>query len=154
MFLPFIPKSRYDKTNIFRIQGTIIWYWLFFITFVIGRFPYIGWWQYVRENSLIIKIWFCFLNSLLVHYLIVIIFFHSCKNTICQAKNSKTSKNNIEKYITLLPWLIIMNVLYCFGEFGISKNNDEFSRWCIGLNNFSHPQVSMHSHEISRHWST
>ena len=154
MFLPFITQARYEEKNS-RIQGTIIWYWLFFITFVIIHVPYIGWLRYVREHYLIIKIWFCFLNALLGNSRIVINFSHFWKVTICQAKNSKTRINNIEKYIAPLPWRIIMNVLYCFGEFGIgiSRNNDEFRRWYSGLKSFPHPQVSMHSHKISNHSS-
>ena len=35
--------------------------------------------------------------------LIVINFVHSCKITICQAKNSKAREKNIEKYITPFP---------------------------------------------------
>ena len=153
MFLPFIPKAIYDKTNIFRIQGTIIWYWLLFTTFVIRHVPYIGWWRYVRENSLIIKIWSCFLNALLGHSRIVINFVHNWNITICQAKNSKARKNNLDKYTTSLQWLIIMNVFYCFGEFDISSNTDEFSRLYSGLKNFLNPQVSMNYHEISSHSS-
>ena len=153
MFLPFIPQARYDKTILFRIKGTIFWYLLFFITFVIINVPYIGWWRYVRKNSLIIKIWSFLLNPLIGNYWIVINFLHYCKITINQAKNSKARKNNLEKYITPLPWLIIMNVLYCFGEFGISRNTNELSRWYSGLNNFPHPQVSTHSNEIFSHSS-
>ena len=153
MFLPFIPRSWYEKTYIFWIQGTIFWYWIFFITFVIWIIPNIGWWRYVREKSLIINIRYCFLNSLLGNYRIVINFVRLCKITIFQAKNSKTRKNNLEKYISPFPWLIITNVPNSFGEFGISRNTDEFSRWYSVLKKFSHPQVSLHHHKISNHSS-
>ena len=94
-----------------------------------------------------------FLNALLGNYQIVINFVYSCKITIFQAKKSKTRKNNLEKYITPFLWLIIMNILYCFGEFGISRNNDEFSRQYSGLKKFLHPKVSVHPHETPSHYS-
>ena len=153
MFLPFILQAVYDKTNMFIIRNWILWCWLFFVTFVIRRVPYIGWWWYVRKKSLIVKIWFFFLNALFCHSQIVINLFHSCKITICQTKKSKARKNNIYKYITPFPWLIIINILYYFGEFDSSRNTEEFSRWYGGLKNFTHPQVSVHSHEISSHSS-
>ena len=65
-----------------------------------------------------------FLNTLLGHSWTVINFFHSWNITICQANKSKSRKKTLEKYITPFPWLIITNLLYCFGEFGISRNTD------------------------------
>ena len=94
-----------------------------------------------------------FLNALLGHSQILINFFRSLKITIFQANNSKTKKRNPEKYIAAFPLLIIVNVLYCFGESGISRNTDEFSILYSGLKNFPHAQVSVYSHEISRHSS-
>ena len=84
---------------------------------------------------------------------VVIKFLHSCKITILQTKNYKRRKNNLEIYIAPFPWLIIMNVPNLFGEFGISRNTDEFSRQYSGLKNFLHPQVSAHPHEISSHYN-
>ena len=152
MFLPFIPQAWYDKTNIFWIQSTIIWCWLFFINFVIWLDPYIGSWWHVREQSLITNIRYCFLNALLGRSRIEIKFVHSCKINIFQAKNSKTSKDYLEKYIAHFPWLVVMNIPNCFGEFGIISNNDEFSRLYSGLKNLPHIQVSVHPHEISSHY--
>ena len=83
----------------------------------------------------------------------VINFVHSCNITIWQANNSKSKKKSLEKYITPIPWLIFMNVLYCFDEFSISRNTDELRRWYDGSENFTHPQVSINSHEISSHSS-
>ena len=131
----------------------MIWYWHFFITFVIRLVPYICWWRYVWYQSLIINIRDFFLNAILGHSQIEIKFVYSCKITICQAKNSNTRENNIEKFIAPLPWLIIMNIPNCFGEFVISINNDELSRKYSGLKNFTHPQVSVHPHEIPGHSS-
>ena len=99
-------------------------YWL--VTIYLGKYPIIN----IRD---------CFLNALLVHSRIVIIVFHSCNITTCQAKNSKTRRNYIEKYIAPLPWLIIMNVPNWFCEFVIGRNN-YFSRQYSGLKNFTHLQ--------------
>ena len=115
MFLPFIPKAIYDKTNIFRIQGTIIWYWLLFTTFVIRHVPYIGWWRYVRENSLIIKIWSCFINSLLGHSWIVINFVHYWNITICQVKELQGKEKIListqHLYNDLLSWMYFTDLV-------------------------------------------
>ena len=136
MFIPFIPHVWYDKTHIFWIRSTIIWYWLSFITFIIRLVPYIGWWGYVSEIYLILNIRYFFLNALLVHSQVVINFYHYCRITIFQAKNSKTKKNNIEKYKSPFPWFIIRNLPNCFVEFVISSNTDELSRRYIGLKIF------------------
>ena len=92
-----------------------------------------------------------FLNCLLGRYQIVIYFVHTYMITICQAKNSHTRKNNLEKYIAPFPRLIIMNIPNCFVKFVIVRNTDEFCRGCSILKNFSHPQVLVHPHEISSH---
>ena len=73
--------------------------------------------------------------------------------TICQAKNYKTRKNNIEKYIAPLPRLIIMNIPNCFVKTIIGRNTDELYKGYSKLKNFVHPQVSVHTHEISSHTS-
>ena len=146
MFFPFIQQSRYDKTNTFIIQGKIILYWLFFITFVIRNVPYIGWWRYVREHYLIIKIWFCYLDALLGHSRIVINFFHSWKITICQAKTSKTSKKNFDKCIAPFPLILLINLPTWYVGFFISINTDEFIRQYSGLKKFPHTPVSLHTH--------
>ena len=80
-------------------------------------------------------------------------FFHYYKITICQAKNFKTMKNNLEKHIAPFPWIIIMNEPNCFGEFVISRNTYGLSRQYSGLKNFPHPRVYVHPHEISIHSS-
>ena len=92
-----------------------------------------------------------FINAMLGHSWKVIIFSHSCTINICQANKSKRRKNNLDKYIEPLPWLIVMNVTNWFVKFVISRNNDELFRRYSGLKNFLHPQVSVHPHEISRH---
>ena len=77
-----------------------------------------------------------FFNALIGKYWIVMKIFHSCKITICQAKNYKKRKNNIEKYIVPLPWLIIMNVPNLFGEFVIIRNTDELIRDIVNWRTF------------------
>ena len=129
MFLYFIPQLWYDKTYIFQIRSKIILYLLIFVTFYIWLIPYIGWWGYVWEEFMIINIRDCFLNALLGHSLIVIIFSHSSTIPIFQAKISKTRKQNIEKYISPFPWLIINNLPNCSGEFlllGILKSYADY----------------------------
>ena len=146
-------KCDTTKTNIVWICSTIIWYLLFFITFVIQLVLYIGWWQYVWEEFLITNTRDCFLNALLGNSRIVIHFFHSCTINISQAKNSKTRKNNLDNYIAPFPWLIVINIPNCLVKFVIGRNNDELCRRCSGLDNFTHPQVSVHPHEIYIHSS-
>ena len=78
-----------------------------------------------------------FLNALLSHSRIVINFFHSWIITICQAKNSQTRENNIDKYISPLQWLITINFSNCFGGFlfvGIILNSaDNMVYWTTFL---------------------
>ena len=110
MFLSFIPQLLRYKTNIFWICSTIIWYWLFFITFFMWLVPYIGWWRYVWEELLIINIRDFLSNALISHSWIVINFVYSLMITIFQAKKSNTRKNNPENYIAPFPWLIVSNI--------------------------------------------
>ena len=79
--------------------------------------------------------------------------FHYCIITIFQAKNSKTRKQNVEKYIAPFPWLIIVDIPNPFVKISIGMNTDEFCRWYIGLKKFLHLQVSVRPHEISSHFS-
>ena len=90
-------------------------------------------------------------KTLICLYQIVIKFVHSCVINIYQAKNSQTKKNNLEKYISPLPRLIIINVSNLFGEFSICINTVEFYIQYDGLKKFVYPQLSVHSHEISSH---
>ena len=129
----------------------MILYWLFFLTFVIWLVPYISWWKYVWEDFMIINIRDCFLNALLGHYQIVINFFRSWMITICQAKNSKTRKYNIEKYIAPFSWFIVMNIPNCFVKNIIGRNTDELCRQYSGLKNFLYTQFPVYPHEISSH---
>ena len=108
--------------------------------------------DYISGKPSIIKIWFFFLDALFCHSGIVIYSVHSWNINICQKKDSQAKKKN-EKYIIPFPWLVIINILYWFGEFGSSRYTEEFSRWSSGLKNFTHPQVYVHPHEISRHSS-
>ena len=153
MFLSLIPQVWHEKTFIVWILSIIIWYWLFFLTFVIWIVSYIGWWWYVWEECMIINIRYIFLNAMIGNSQIVIKFVHYCTITICQANNSKTMKNNIESYIAPLPWLIVMNIPNWFVKFVIGRNTDEICIWYSGLKNFPHPQVYVHPHEISSHYS-
>ena len=63
----------------------------------------------------------------------------------------KKEKNNIEKYIALIPIFIILDASYIFGEFLNNGNSAEGFIQDVILKNFLHPQVSVHSHEISGH---
>ena len=151
MFLSLIPQLWYDKTYIVWICSIIIWYWLFFVIFVIWLIPYIGWWQYVWEEFMIINIRDFFLNTLLGHSWIVINFVRYCTINIFQAKNSMTRKQNVKKYIAILPWLIFMNITDWFFKFVIGRNNDELYRRYSGLKSFPHPQIYVHPNKISSH---
>ena len=95
-----------------------------------------------------------FFSALLCHSRIVINFYHSCIITICQANTSHTRKDNLENYIALFPWFIIMNIFNCFFGFVIIRNYNELWRRYSRLNKFSHLQVSVHPHEMSRYPSS
>ena len=77
-----------------------------------------------------------FHNALPGNSWIVINFVHFCMITICQSKNSQTRKNNLEKYISPFPQLIIINIPNWFVNFVIGRNNYGFWRGYSRLKKF------------------
>ena len=129
----FHSKSLIRQNNFFWIQSTIIWYGLFFITFLIQLVPYIGWWRYAGN-----RIWYpisdiAFLNALFGHSLIVIFspiparLLSTKQRTLIQGKIIFRSTYQLSH--DLLSW-IYLNYLVNLLLVGILMNSaDDILAW-------------------------